>query len=80
MPPMSLPSLSLDRKVAFVTGTGSGLGDDGEAGPLQQLSRRSTEGAVVVDDENAMIHRLIVPARAPVHGVASPTLSRCNRG
>ena len=45
------------------TGAGFGFGDDGEAGPLEQLSRRSAEGAVVVDDENAMIHLLIVPAR-----------------
>ena len=58
------------------TGAGFGFGDDGEAGPLEQLSRRSAEGAVVVDDENAMIHLLIVPARAPTHGVASPTLFR----
>ena len=58
------------------TGAGLGFGDDGEAGSLEQLSRRSAEGAVVVDDENAMIHLLIVPARAPTHGVASPTLFR----
>ena len=45
-------------------GAGSGFGHDDEAGPLEQLSRRSAEGAVVVDDENATIHRLIVPARA----------------
>ena len=46
----------------------------GLAGVL--LSRRSAEGAAVVDDEHAMIHVLIVPARAPTHGVASPTLFR----
>src|SRR4029079_11326965 len=56
------------------TGAGLGLGDDGEAAPLEQLSPRRPEGAVVVDDENATIHLLIVPARAPTHGVASPTL------
>jgi hypothetical protein len=61
------------------TGTGFGFGDDGEAGPLEQPSRRSAEGAVVVDDQNAMIHRLIVPARTPNQGVASPTLFRRSR-
>ena len=52
-----------DRQVRAVclrlldpTGAGSGFGDDGEAGPLEQLSRRRAEGAVVVDDENATIH------------------------
>ena len=75
-----------DRQVRAVclrfldpAGAGSGFGDDGEAGSLEQPSRRSAEGAVVVDDENAMIHRLIVPARAPIHGVASPTLFRRSR-
>ena len=51
------------RRFLDPTGAGVGFGDDGEAGPLEQLSRRGAEGAVVVDDENAMIHLLIVPAR-----------------
>ena len=57
-------------------GAGFGFGDDDEAGPLEQLSRRSAEGAVVVDDENAMIHLHDRASRAPTDGVASPTLSR----
>ena len=62
------------------TGAGFGFGHDDEAGPLEQLSRRSAEGAVVVDDENAPVHRLIVPAGAPTRGVASPTLSSSRSG
>ena len=53
------------------TGAGLGLGDDGETGPLEQLSGGGAEGAVVVDDENTILHRLIVPARAPINGVTS---------
>ena len=43
-------------------GAVSGLGHDDEAAPLEQLSRRCAEGAVVVDDEHAPAHGRIVPA------------------
>ena len=58
-----------DRQVRAVclrlpdaTRAGSGFGHDDEAGSLEQPSRRRAEGAVVIDDENAASHRLIVPA------------------
>src|SRR5438034_6659877 len=52
----------------------SGFCHDGEAAPLEQLSRRCAEGAVVVDDEHAPAHGRIVPSVATQGSVASPTL------
>jgi hypothetical protein len=42
---------------------------------LEQLTRGSSEVAVVVDEENPTRHEAIVPAHAAMRSVAGPTLS-----
>ena len=52
-----------------------GFSHNDETAPLEQLSGRCPEGAVVVNDEHAAAHWRIMPTIATHRSVASPTLS-----
>jgi len=81
--PIDIRQLNVDEHqvgtvlLRLLDGAGAGfcLGHHGESMALQQLTRGSSEVAVVVDEKNPAGHGAIVPAHAAMRSVAGPTLS-----